>query len=88
MLVKRNVKFSLPILEIGKYGFGTIILVITFMFTSDYILDYEASFFEFIPGVILELLICTGSYVCITYLIDRKTRKFLKAIITEVVLKK
>jgi len=88
MLVKRNVKFSLPVLEIGKYGFGTIILVITFMLTSDYILDYEASFFEFIPGVILELLICAGSYVCITYLIDRKTRKFLKAIITEVVLKK
>lgn len=84
-LVRKNVKFSIPYTEIAKYVLATISFVIVFLLTSESIISFEISIFDFLPGLILELFICIAVYLAITYLIDKKTRVLFKAILMEIV---
>lgn len=88
ILVKRNATFSLPLNEILKYVFSTIILIIIFIITSETMIKYEISIYDFLPGVVLQFLICSCAYIAVTYLIDNKTRILLKAIVMEIMIKK
>lgn len=82
-LVKKKIDFQIPIKEISKYLLGSIILISTFYLTSDFFIRYQISIFEFMPGVIIEFLICASSYLGFTYLVDKKTRVLLSAILSE-----
>jgi len=54
------------------------------MFTSEQILNYEPSIYDFLPSLLFELFLCIGIYVVITYVIDMETRKLFKSIINEI----
>ena len=83
LLVKKTLDFPIPIKEISKYILGSIILILTFYLTSDFFIRYQISIFDFLPGVIIEFLICASSYLGFTYLVDKKTRVLLNAILSE-----
>jgi len=83
LLVKKKIDFQIPIKEISKYILGSIILISTFYLTSDFFIRYQISIFDFLPGVVIEFLICASSYLGFTYLVDKKTRVLLSAILSE-----
>jgi len=47
-------------------------------------LVYENKVFEFLPNLLVFISIGIGSYLGITYLIDKRTRILVKAIINEI----
>ena len=83
-LLKRSVQFSISLFSIMKYVFATVIFSIIFMLTSDYIINYKLSIFEYLPSLFLELLLCIVVYFGITFLIDLKTRNLITTIIHEI----
>ena len=83
IFVQRNVKISFPLKRILKYVGATLIFVIIFVFTSEHIINYKTSIFEFLPSVILQFIICASVYIVITYLIDVKTRELVKLALNE-----
>lgn len=88
ILVRKHVSLSIPYVEILKYMVATIGFVIVFLFTSESIIQFEISIYDFLPGLFAQLAICIGIYLGITYLIDKKTRMFFKAILMELTTKK
>ena len=83
ILVKKHVKFSFPYENTLKYIGSTIPFTAVFLLTSEFIINYHHSIYDFLPGVILELVICMGIYLTITYIIDKKTRILFKSIVAE-----
>jgi len=86
--VRRDTKLSLPILDITKYASATLAFVLLFFITSEHIITYQISIFQFLPTLILQLAICVGAYLLITYLIDKKTRTLFVTILNELRKKK
>jgi len=80
---KKSMKFSFPILNTLKYVAVTVAFSIVFFITSDFLIIYNISIYDFLPPVILQLIICVGIYLGITYLIDNNTRILFKNIIHE-----
>ena len=80
----KYVKISFPIKNTLKFIFVTLIFALVFLFTSDSIIKYEQSIYKFLPLVILQLTICAGIYLGITYSIDKETRTLFKSIIKEI----
>ena len=83
ILVKKHVKFSFPFTTIAKYIGAALIMIVIYLTTSEWIINYEISIYKFLPGVIIEFIICIASYLLITYFIDKRTKSLFKAIITE-----
>ncbi len=83
ILVKKYIKFSFPYVSTIKYVVSTITFIVVFHFTSSMIINYQSSIYSFLPKLLLQLFICIGIYLIITYLIDKKTRILFKSIITE-----
>jgi len=88
IFVNRNTKLPFPYLNTIKYIGATIAFVFVFILTSDFIINYQQSIFDYLPGVILQLAICIGVYLAITYLIDKRTRKLFRSIFDEITYKK
>ena len=84
VLVKRHSQFSFPYVHSLKYIGGALALALTFFLTSDYVITFQESIFEFLPGLIIELIICVAVYLLVTFLIDKKTRILVNGFITEV----
>ena len=82
-LLKKHVIFSIQHIELFKYTIGTFGMIIVFIITSNYLISYEISIYNFLPGVITEFILCICTYLGITYLIDNKTRILFKAILLE-----
>jgi len=81
--VKKETNFSFPIRNTVKYLFSTLAFVTVFFLTSPHIIIYHQSIYDFMPTVIIQLVICVGVYIGITYLIDEKTRILFKSILKE-----
>ena len=81
---RRYVKLSLPIKSLLKYMAGLSASFAFFYFTSDLILNYDKSIYNFLPTLLLELTLCIGVYIGITYLINKETRQLLKLIFSEI----
>ena len=82
--IRKYTKFSLPIKEITKYSFATIIFVLVYFVTSDFIIDYKISIYEFLPGLFIQMIICASIYLSITFLIDKKTRIIVSKVVKEI----
>lgn len=85
ILVKKKIKFSFPYVNVAKYVAATITFVVVFHLTSHMIINYQNSIYNFLPKVILELLICMTIYLTITFVIDKKTQNLFKSIFRELV---
>ena len=83
ILVKRHLKFSFPYKYVAKYILGTISFSIVFLVSSTKIINYQLSIYNFLPGVILELFLCMGVYLLVTYIIDARTRILFKSVLNE-----
>jgi len=81
---RKYVKFSFPLFSPLKYLLGVFVLIIFFLMTSDLLLNYEPSIYDFLPSLLLELILCIGIYVGFTYAIDKDIRKLFKSIIAEI----
>jgi len=87
MASRKHLKFSFPYSHILKYIGATIAFVLVFQITSNSIINYEISIYDFLPSLLAQLLICVSIYLTITNLIDEKTRKLFKAILSEISIK-
>jgi len=79
--MKKKVTFSFPFIPTIKYIGATILFSLVFIFTSDFIINYEISIYKFLPSLILQLTICVAIYFGITYIIDKKTRILFQTIL-------
>jgi len=84
ILLKRDVSFSFPYANTVKYVGATLAFILIFFITSDLIITYQESIYNFLPELILQLAICIGVYLLITYVIDNKTKILFKSIIKEI----
>jgi len=84
ILVQKNTKFSIKYKEIIKYLFASSIVVLIYFATSDFLITYNPSIYDFLPGVIIEAIICIVIYLGITFAIDIKTRKIYQSFMNEV----
>ena len=82
--IRHHAKFSFPTKEIIKYSFATIVFVLVYFITSDFIIIYKTSIYEFLPSIIIQVIICISVYISITYLIDKKTRSLVSKILSEI----
>ena len=80
----QKTQFRFPIKDISKYILGTVVFALFFIATSDQILTYQESIFEFLPTLLIELILCIIIYFAITISIDQKTRKLVRTIIQEI----
>lgn len=83
-IVKRKIGFIIPYVSVLKYMIGTGGLVLIYSLTSPILITYHESIFDFLPGLILQLILCVIVYVGILYSIDSKTRKLSNAILDEI----
>jgi len=88
ILVHNNTEFSIKFKEIIKYLFAASVVVVVYFLTSDFIIKYYISIYDFLPGVIMQAFLCVSVYLGITYAIDMKTRKTYQSIMNEVFNKK
>lgn len=82
-LVKKYVRLSFPFIDTSKYIVATFVFVLVYYLTSESLIEYYPSIFDFLPGLIAQLAICISIYLGITYLIDKNTRSLYKSIINE-----
>ncbi|TLY09060.1 MAG: hypothetical protein E6K83_00765 [Thaumarchaeota archaeon] len=83
ILVQKHVKFPFPSKSTLKYVGSTTVFTAVFFLSSGRIINYQHSIYDFLPRLILELSICVGIYILVTFMVDKKTRILLKAIFTE-----
>lgn len=84
ILVKKNIAFSFPLVDALKYIAATILFIIVFYLTFDFVIHYEISIYKYLPTLLAELAICIGIYIAFTFTIDKKTRALFRAILNEV----
>lgn len=82
---KKFAKFTLPVKNTIKFIGATLIFCAVFLSTSEYIINYEPSIYKFLPSLILQLAICVGIYIGITYIIDKETKSLFNSILKEVI---
>jgi hypothetical protein len=85
---RKYTKIIFPIKNLIKYICGMSVFVIFFLLTSDLVLNYKPSIYDFLPSLFLELTLCVGIYIGFTNLIDKETRNLFKSIIKEIKLLK
>ncbi len=80
---RKNVDLSFPYSNFIKYSLATVAFVLVYFMTSDYLITYEISIYDFLPGLLAQVLICVMTYLLITYIIDKKTKMLFKSVINE-----
>jgi len=81
--MKKFIVVSLPLQNIAKYVGATFVFILVYFLSSDFLIKYEVSIYDFLPGLLIQFIICVAIYLSITYLVDKKTRILFKAIIRE-----
>jgi len=82
--VRKNMKIHLEISRITKFVLTAIGIFGFTYFLVDQYLIYSTDIFSFIPSMILFASFGSGLYIVITYLIDKKIRSLVDAIIYEI----
>lgn len=84
ILVKRRFTLNLNYKAITKYLFSCIVAFGIVHLLMEKFLVYEISIFDFLPNLLIYILLAVTCYLSLTFLIDFKTRNLFKAIIKEV----
>ena len=80
LLVRKRVSFRVPYKAILKYLVGGAGMATTFVLANEHIVEFEISIYSYLPGLLLEVVLCCAVYLGITYAIDHKTRKLFRVI--------
>jgi O-antigen/teichoic acid export membrane protein len=84
VLLSRKTSIRFPYGDAIKYLGATIVFMLVFLQTSEFIIIYHESIFDFLPSVFLQLIICVLIYFVIVYVIDKKTRKLFSLVINQI----
>ena len=84
IIIKRKIGFIFPYLSVFKYLIGAGGIALVYHLTSPIFIIYHESIFNFLPGLILQLVLCVIVYIGILYSIDSKTRKLAGSIKNEI----
>ena len=84
LLVRRHAPFRVQFSEILRYLAGGAGIVAVFVLTNEHIVGFEVSIYSYVPGLLLELLLCCATYLGITYAIDYKTRRLFRLVLSEI----
>ncbi len=84
IIIKRKIGFIFPYLSVFKYLIGAGGIALVYYLTSPIFIIYHESIFNFLPGLILQLVLCVIVYIGILYSIDSKTRKLAGSIKNEI----
>ena len=83
ILVKKEKLIQIKLVTVTKYFIALIPTYFLIDFLNNTFLNYNTSFFEFVPVVLTILFIGVFTYVGITLVIDSNTRLLLKSILAE-----
>lgn len=83
-LVRKSFPLSVNILIVMKYLVISIGVFGGVYFLMMEFLEYDTSVFTFLPNLIPFLLLGVSAYFGLTYIVDKKTRKLFKLIISEI----
>ena len=84
LLIKKEFTLRFNKKALFKYFSASVIAFgFTFLLMEEY-LEYKTSIFEFLPEFLQYVIIGVLIYLAITYIIDPRTRKLTKAIVSEV----
>jgi len=87
-LVRKHFPLSLDVFTIIKYLTISVFVFSGIYFLMEEFLEYEPSIFKFLLNLIPFLFLGCLSYIGLTYLVDRKTRKLFKMVLSEIKRKK
>ena len=87
-LVRRHVPFRIPYVTVLKHIFGGVGIIIVFTLTNEHIVEFEVSTLSYILSLFLELALCCMTYLGITYVLDHKTRKLFRLVLSEIVFRR
>ena len=82
-LVRKNISLKIDWKTLLKYLFSTILIFSIFYYLINHYLEYKISIFEFLPELMLWAIAIIGSYLGLTYLIDKNTQKLFNGIMKE-----
>ena len=83
IILRRNIPFTVSIINMAKYVGGACAFTVVFLLTSPFFLHFEIKIYDFLPSLIVEFLICSGTFFVVTYIIDKNTRILFKSILKE-----
>ncbi len=83
LMLRKEFKPKINSKIIFKYFFVSIFVFGSIYFLMEQYLVYDERIFEFLPQFLPFLILGSGSYLAITYLIDKRTRMLFNAIINE-----
>jgi len=82
--VRKELKLTVDLKSILKYILaGIVVFGLTFIITEEFLI-YNNSILEFLPQVLLFVIIPITSYIIITYFIDKRIKNLIHLIITEI----
>lgn len=84
ILIRRDFTLNIDGKSIFKYIISSIVCFgLTFLLMENF-LEYKTSIFEFFPQLIMYPILAFGGYGLLTYLIDSRTRVFVKSILSAI----
>lgn len=84
ILVRKEFPLKVDYKSITKYLLSSILILIPIFILIEEFLIYDENVFIFIPNLFLYVFLVFISYLGITYLIDKRTKTLVKAVINEI----
>jgi hypothetical protein len=82
--VRKELKLTADLKSLLKYILTGIVVFSTSFIVTEEFLTYNNSIFEFLPQLLLFAMIPIIFYIIITYMIDKRTKNLIHAIINEI----
>lgn len=86
-LTKKYFSLKLDLKSLLKYSLTTILVFSGVYYLMENFLEYSQSIFEFLPNLLVYVILAALAYIGLTYLIDSRTKLLFKSIINEVFFK-
>ncbi|RZD44412.1 MAG: hypothetical protein CXT78_06590 [Thaumarchaeota archaeon] len=84
LMVRKKMQISLEYYKLLKYFVLSIIIFSFTYYLMEQFLEFNENIFVFIPNVLFFVLIGISGYICISYLIDDRTKQLVLEIIHEI----
>ena len=82
--VRKELKITIDLKSVLKYILtGIMVFSVSVIITEEFLI-YNNSIFEFLPQLLLFTIIPITLYIIITYVIDRRTKNLIHAVIKEI----
>lgn len=88
IMVRKSFTINLDVKSLVKYALTTLLIFSVVYFAMEEFLVYEESIFQFLPNLLLYVSLAGAGYIGITYVIDKRIKVLINAIVKEVVIKR